>query len=146
MSCWLVLISQYNPVHIVSIPTWWGHFLYILFFLKIFILLRSLVAIGLVPSPPSRCYWGSQQWSYLECFGTIFCRQHFLEGRHTKVAIHSLFLSLPLSPLRQPTNFHNLLSYVTCVFKFCLKQLFWEFIGSLATLGCWKADPITVGT
>jgi hypothetical protein len=48
--------------------------------------------------------------------------------------------------LWNPTDFHNLSSYVTHVLEFCLKHLFWEFIRSLATLGHWQAGPITVAT
>jgi hypothetical protein len=45
-----------------------------------------------------------------------------------------------------PTNFHNLLSYLTHVLEFCLKQLVRDSIGLLATLGRWQASTITVAT
>jgi hypothetical protein len=49
--------------------------------------------MGLVTSTTVCCY--------LDCFGAIFCRANFWAGRHTKVVIHFVSLSVPLSPLRQ---------------------------------------------
>jgi predicted transglutaminase-like protease len=43
-------------------------------------------------------------------------------------------------------NFHNLLSYLSHVLEFCLKQLVRDSIGLLATLGRWQASTITVAT
>jgi hypothetical protein len=54
--------------------------------------------MDLVMSHPASCYWGSQKWSYIECFSVIFCCQNFTAGRHTKVAIHSLSFSLSQLP------------------------------------------------
>jgi hypothetical protein len=59
--------------------------------------------MGLMTSPTTRCY--------LDYFGTIFSPPNFLAMRHTKVAIHSASLCLPLgssyvSKLKQQSNNH----------------------------------------
>jgi hypothetical protein len=60
-----------------------------IYYFKWYMLLWSLVAMGLVTSPPTRCY--------LECFGAKF----FGWASHKSSHPFCLSLSLSLSPLRQ---------------------------------------------